>query len=342
VSNSTKTLSCPICSASSILIHRSLPGYIAGKSYDVYECQDCNASFANPLNSEKTVYESIYKNVSNIPGYQRYFEYSELVLKSKNPLSMLANSENVYWAIREVLKDYNAQRDKIRILEIGCGLGYLTYSLNQCGFNCNGLDISEEAIINARSKYGNYYLSGNLFDMAHSSLELENSYDVVIMTELIEHVENPVEFVSAAMNLLNKDGILVVSTPNKSFYSGNRVWQSDVPPVHLWWMGEETIKKIAEIINANVKFVNFSGYLPVVDRQGRTLEDYSKQYPILNSDATLRSLSKGSNTSLMVHRLIVAARNLKSFVKASFSEGISLIRLNKARSSVLCAVFSKA
>lgn len=247
---------CSLCGSQATIVFRGLKGYMEGQLFDIYECQKCEASFVSPLVSDKKLYDSIYSYGEKMPGYERYFRYSKIVKKFRNPLLMLSNAENVYWSVKEALGKY-FQNKNVSILEIGSGLGYLTYSLNKAGYKTKGLDISREAVAEAKKKYGDYYEAGDLFDF---QLSRRSSYDCVIMTEIIEHVENPKKFIEAAASLLKPKGRLILTTPNKSFAPKGTVWQSDVPPVHLWWLSEKSIADLAESLSKKCEFIDFTNY----------------------------------------------------------------------------------
>ena len=247
---------CPICGAPASVLFNDFNGYIEGKTFDLYECSVCMASFVDPLISEAKLYNYIYNLGDKAPGYERYLRYAQLVTEFKNPLNILANAESVYWGVKNALEKYFKNKD-ISILEIGTGLGYLTYSLNKAGYSTKGLDISEEAVARANKRYGNYYTAGDLFEIVKKNID---KYDCVIMTELIEHVEDPKAFIGAAFSLLKEGGKLILTTPNKSTAPQGTVWQSDIPPIHLWWLAEDSIMYIAKSFNKKCEFIDFTAY----------------------------------------------------------------------------------
>lgn len=255
--NNTVQKNCALCGAGATRTYVGMIGYIENSKFDIYECNSCNASFVDPLKSPENIYNHIYRQVEIIPGYMRYHRFAELVKKVKKPLDVLANLENTYWSVREALNNSFSNKNDINILEIGSGLGYLTYSLNRYGYKTTGLDLSKEAVSKARQRYGNFYEAGDLFVVSKTK---SNLYDCVIMTELIEHVEDPKEFILAALSLLKDGGKLIVTTPNKTKSKKGIVWQSDAPPVHLWWFAEESFNKLAEKLNKKIEFIDFTPY----------------------------------------------------------------------------------
>ncbi|MDD5407044.1 MAG: class I SAM-dependent methyltransferase [Sulfurovaceae bacterium] len=233
-------------------------GYIEKSTFDIYECTHCDASFADPLLSNESIYNHIYRQVEIIPGYTRYSRFAELVKRVDRPLDVLANLENTYWSVRESLrKIFGKDKKDISILEIGSGLGYLTYSLNKAGYSTLGLDLSHEAVEKAKRRYGDFYEAGDLFIV---SKDRAGRYDCIIMTEILEHVEDPKSFIQAALFMLKDGGKLIMTTPNKTKSKKGIIWQSDVPPVHLWWFSEKSIHMLAESFGKTCEFIDFAPY----------------------------------------------------------------------------------
>lgn len=256
VDNFTDSTSCLLCGGKAEF-KKKQKGYQEPEIYNIYCCDLCNTAFSLPRVSDNDVYELIYKNAQIVKGYSKYQHYQEQVIKEKNPLNYLTNLEPSYWSTAHAIQNILQVGKNERILEVGSGLGYFTYSLRKAGYNIQGLDISQEAVRNANLKFGNYYISGDLVDFAEHNLE---SYDLVIMTEVIEHLHNPKEFVKSINKLLKPNGAFIFTTPNKSFFPNAIGWYSDAPPVHCWWFSEKSVEYIANFFNMNLKFVDFSHY----------------------------------------------------------------------------------
>ena len=249
---------CILCGNDSKLHHNAYPGYQIPTVFEIHYCPSCNTSFSLPRDTATKIYDLIYKNGSEVRWYDRYFRNAELVKTENQPLNYLAESEETYWAVKESLKQIT-KNDNIspKILEIGCGLGYLTYSLNKAGYNAQGLDISLEAINLALKNYGNYYICADLYEYAKT---YKNEYDIIIFTEVIEHLNDIISFMESLRYLLKSEGKIILTTPNKSFYPTDVIWATDLPPVHCWWLSEDSVRYIANKINMNVYFLNFEKY----------------------------------------------------------------------------------
>lgn len=100
------------------------------------------------------------------------------------------------------------------ILEIGCYDGYVLHHLQKKKFDVTGCDPSEGAEIG--KKYGVNIIK-EFFD-AERFNETNLKYDVVISRHFIEHVVDPKEWINGLNKILNKNGILIIETPNIQFY----------------------------------------------------------------------------------------------------------------------------
>lgn len=229
------------------------PGYKVDLEHDIFLDSTSDSHFVRYQGVEKNLYNKIYDNRNNIIGYDRYEKYAQLVKESEKPLEALAGQEDVYWAVKEALESItseNQSKSTVRILEIGSGLGYLTYSLNNEGYNAIGLDISQSAVDAACKRFGDFYTCNAMEDV-------KEKFDVVISTEVIEHCENPLAFMKDAKRLLASNGRIIITTANKSIYSPALLWHTDPPPVHLWWLSEPSFYYLAGKLDMKLELVDF-------------------------------------------------------------------------------------
>jgi 2-polyprenyl-3-methyl-5-hydroxy-6-metoxy-1,4-benzoquinol methylase len=254
-----KIVKCLLCGGTTKLLEQNYPGYQEPETFRIYYCPCCNTSFSLPRVETEPIYQLIYQNTDKLRGYARYWKYMNAVKDNINPLQYLAESEETYWSVKSVLSKVSAPKKTLKIIEVGCGLGYLTYALISDGYNAVGMDISQNAVNEAIKNFGKHYICANVMEYA---VQHKESYDIVILTEVIEHIEEPVAFLKSLMSLLNKsnESQIILTTPNKTIYSANIIWNTDLPPVHLWWFSEDSMRFIASKINANVQFIDFRDY----------------------------------------------------------------------------------
>lgn len=115
-------------------------------------------------------------------------------------------------------------KDK-RVLDIACGEGYGAAALQKAGaIQVTGVDVSEEACRHAHRKYALDVRLGN----AEQIPLADNSVDVIVSFETIEHLNDPNRFLDECVRVLTPHGKLIVSTPNKGVYS----WPAGAPNPH--------------------------------------------------------------------------------------------------------------
>ena len=102
-------------------------------------------------------------------------------------------------------------RPDLRILEIGCGTGWLSERLVEFG-SVTALDLSEETIRNNRDRVPTVtFLSGDFFEMPLPV----GAFDVVVSQHVLSHVEDQPLFIARMADLMADDGYGVIATQNR-------------------------------------------------------------------------------------------------------------------------------
>jgi 2-polyprenyl-6-hydroxyphenyl methylase/3-demethylubiquinone-9 3-methyltransferase len=101
-----------------------------------------------------------------------------------------------------------------RALDVGCGAGLLTEPLARMGGAVTGVDAAAENIAVARA---HAEAGGLAIDYRHGGVEsVEGRFDLVTCLEVIEHVADRDAFIRGLAARLAPDGILILSTPNRT------------------------------------------------------------------------------------------------------------------------------
>lgn len=248
--------SCLLCGAPASEVHSNYTGYRQPQTFQIYSCSSCNTNFSVPRIDASNLYDVIYSQREKHPGYERYWGYARDVKINDDPLGYLAKTEPTYYGVAEFLRT-NKISTAAKILEVGSGLGYLTYALRKSGYAANAIEVSKVAVEEAIQNFGDFYINAELLEYSRGH---QSVYDVVIATEVIEHVDHPIEFIRAMYDLVKVNGYVVLTTPNRSFFPKQMIWESSLPPIHYWWFGEESMKYIAKSLNASVEFIGFQNY----------------------------------------------------------------------------------
>ena len=101
-----------------------------------------------------------------------------------------------------------------RLADLGCGNGGVTGELAACGFDVVGIEQDGEGVDLARRAHpeAKFYRYG-VQDDPQDLLQYEKPFDVVVSTEVIEHLYAPHLLLEFAQRILKDDGFLLVSTP---------------------------------------------------------------------------------------------------------------------------------
>jgi 2-polyprenyl-3-methyl-5-hydroxy-6-metoxy-1,4-benzoquinol methylase len=160
------------------------------------------------------------------------------------------------------------------VLDIASGSGYGTALLAESATKVFGFDASADAVRYAADHFGAENIEFRVADASQIPLP-DNSVDVVVTFETIEHIENYRAFASELARVLKHDGVAVVSTPNDlEFVEGNHFHLHQFEEEELLTLLGEHFPHIIKHYQATWKYVAIgtlesmsdADYLP-----GRTL-----------------------------------------------------------------------
>ena len=99
-----------------------------------------------------------------------------------------------------------------KILDIGCGSGLLlSLPLAENGYNITGID-PDQSSIDFINKI-NVFENAKFFKKCIEDCDLQ-AFDIIIISEVLEHLERPEELLYEAKKRMHKDSLLIVTVPN--------------------------------------------------------------------------------------------------------------------------------
>lgn len=169
---------------------------------EIFECDECGLGFLCPMPSPEIVaswYKKDYYTRSAF-GDGGYFQAMENAYKSE---------EHSAFHLLDLIEDVTPLDGK-RLLDVGCATGITLRIALDRGSSVEGVEPSEYAAQIARDNYGFQVHKGYL-----ETLQLpENSYDIVTLLDVIEHVPDPVSFIKEVWRILTPNGLVAITTPN--------------------------------------------------------------------------------------------------------------------------------
>ena len=169
--------------------------------------------------------------------------------------------------------------------------------------NYYALDIDKKAL-----QYGKAHGIKNTLNLRidnHLPKKLQNNFDIVLATEVIEHQIDPQKFFTNIFKLLNSDGLLIITAPNKDrIFSRKREFPTDIPPHHFLKLSQKFFKK-----NFNLLYIKTfndldAGYKKTAKTISILLFKNKKYWliciPIVPLAKIFRKVSKNHGTRLLV------------------------------------------
>jgi 2-polyprenyl-3-methyl-5-hydroxy-6-metoxy-1,4-benzoquinol methylase len=100
-----------------------------------------------------------------------------------------------------------------RVLEVGCSTGFLTKTLVERGCDVVGVEIDREAAAKAEA-WAERVVVGNVDESGVWDDVKDESFDVVVMGDVLEHLRDPLASLRQAARKLKPSGFIVTSLPN--------------------------------------------------------------------------------------------------------------------------------
>ena len=183
---------CPLCNSTEIknkFIKRGLP---------FFECRRCRFIFQ--LNNDNPNFQ---KNLTDFEtAYLNYFEPSR------------ADKKNHYSLLQWIQKCKPGTG--FHLLDTGCGSGKFVNYLNKHGYWAFGIEPSVPI-------YNHFLANNNAFECTtvinYISCVSGKVFDIITAFDVLEHIKDPVEFLTGIASLMHKESLLFISTPDvRSFH----------------------------------------------------------------------------------------------------------------------------
>lgn len=218
---------CPLCNNNSHL-HSCynmvtntdfVPGFSPIRKWRI--CKDCNHIFA-----------------------ENYPKDLQKILSTTVPEQHINPNIHLLPLLGNKLSDIKKFTKGNRLLEIGTGAGELTSVAKELLFDITGIEIRP-----VYAKKVSERLNIPMYSIDFMDFETDDLFDIIILGDVLEHISSPSKMLEKAYNLLNKEGVIWISTPN--FESAFSYIMKDKDPMwrvceHLNYFSCISLKKTLE------------------------------------------------------------------------------------------------
>lgn len=222
---------CPSCGSKDFSHHVTTADYFLTKEeFDVEKCNQCGLLFTNPIPKP----EEIGKYYAS----EKYYSHPQ---KTFSPLGSLYNFIK-YLNLRSKYNIIAQTFPTGTLLDIGCGSGdFLKFAKKQ-GWNVSGIEPNSSA-----RKFASQQTGENILLPEQSHLLVENSFDVITMWHVLEHVLDLHTQLSTIKNLAKQNASIIIALPNHDSFDGNKYkkhWAAWDVPRHLYHFNKKSVQQL--------------------------------------------------------------------------------------------------
>ena len=194
-----------------------------------------------------------------------------------------------------------------RVLDLGCAQGRFGKILKKKDCTVIGIELDEKAAKCAQEteNYNKVYVA-DMTDTdteAYQAVSKEEKFDVILMTDILEHIVEPTEMIKMYEKVLKEKGSILISVPNFANIKvvldllNNQIAYSDVgilDNTHLKWYTKTSFVQWIKQMNNVYEDINFDcEYLGATmnrdDFCAEILEQYPELYEILSNNDNINS-----------------------------------------------------
>jgi 2-polyprenyl-3-methyl-5-hydroxy-6-metoxy-1,4-benzoquinol methylase len=187
------------------------------------QCVKCGLKYFDPI---VTGDDNFYRQLQNEPWYYLHADKFEYIFSAK----------------------YVKRNDKV--LDIGSGRGVFKQYID-CDYY-QGLDFSSKAVELAKSDRTNV----QSISIQEHCIEKSAFYDVIVLFQIIEHIQDVDTFIKSSIKALKENGYLIIATPdNDGFIKDVANFYLNLPPHHVLHWNEEALIFIAQKYNLSIEII---------------------------------------------------------------------------------------
>lgn len=244
----------------------------------IVRCSDCGFSFVSPRQSDAHLIEKL-----------QHWAEQDLVDVERLRIAFDATTLQLYDGYLARLARLLPGTSR-RLLDIGCSTGAMLYVARAAGFQVEGLELGH-----ASSRYGREQLGLVVHEQRlEEFVGSEGRFDVVVLLEVLEHLQDPSAALARISQLLTPGGLLLLSTPNfDSLFRrvhGARWWVVNCEDEHIMLFTPRTLRLALSKAGFSIEWLRVRG----LDAAG-ILNDAGQRIRAATAGAQAERASVGSD-----------------------------------------------
>jgi 2-polyprenyl-3-methyl-5-hydroxy-6-metoxy-1,4-benzoquinol methylase len=141
------------------------------------------------------------------------------------------------------------------MLDVGCGEGFVISHFHKLGWKVAGIDFSRAGVKQMNPDCEQFVEQGDVFQLLDSKITTGETYNLVWLGNVLEHVLDPVGLLRSLRSLVTVDGLLVVTVPNDgNAYHEALITNGDISsqfwvaiPDHISYFTADSLRKTADV-----------------------------------------------------------------------------------------------
>ena len=231
--------SCPVCRST----ERSYKMERFG--IDIWVCHECGLLYCG----------KIPRNISDVYAGEDYLiDAKNYYVNNMEYRKMRFGTERINLILSALGRE---KGDGLRLLDVGCGTGWFLDSAREAGFEVAGHEPGE-----ALRKWTEQRLNSRIWGCDFTELPAGETFDVITMFDVIEHVSDPPAYLRSAREHLRPEGLLIVFTPNVDSLGIHEVGAQSsliVPTDHLVYFSPSSFERAAAMENLRILSIETKG-----------------------------------------------------------------------------------
>ncbi len=213
--------------------------------FRIVKCTSCNLIYMNPRPKPAKIMDF----------YKKDYYYDDRLYDPMN----LIKAKLLYKEIKNYLLNGS-------VLDIGCSKGFLLNFLKEKKLQLHGIEPSKDAVKFAWDNF-KIKITHGYFD---SVMIKNNYYENIIAIDIIEHFINPPNILKKIYQILKKNGVLIIETPNIAslyFVISKKRWMGFDLPFHIYYFTPATLTKLLKSVGFS-KIVVETSHFNIFSREG--------------------------------------------------------------------------